>query len=140
LRKQIAGALVASLLIGSAPGWAAGEKATATVKSTVDEQAQRQRFRDSIDRAVDRLMAGTLSSDTDGVGLNEQGASGLELTAQERRDLDRRRAALRTDPVARGSGSVVLFLLGTAVSIGATIYLVHALKKDNTTAVSMARR
>jgi hypothetical protein len=111
LRKQIAGALVVSLLIGSAPGWAAdGENAKST--PTVEVGEQRQQFRDSIDRVA--------------------------LTAGERADLETRRAALRTDPVARGTGGILLGLVATAASIGLTMYL---LKKtdESTTIPSMGR-
>ena len=135
MRKQIAGALVASLLIGSVPAWAEGEKATAAVKSTLEEQAQRQQFRDSIDRA----MEGAPAAGTTGVVLAEPGASGPELTSQERRDLDGRRAALRTDPVARGAGSMVMMLVGAAVSIGGSIYLYNRLKKDYPTPQDLGR-
>jgi hypothetical protein len=125
LKKQIAGALVASLLIGSAPGWAEGEKTTA--KPTVEEKAQRQQFRDSIDRAVDRAVEG------------QPNAAGPQLTAHERRDLDARSAALQTDPVARGAGGIVLALVGAAVSIGLTAYLINKNKNDSTTTPSMSR-
>ena len=119
MRKQIAGALMVSLLIGSAPGWADTKNPAAALKSTAEERAQRRVFRDSIERAIDRTMEGAPSEGT--------------LTAHERRDLDTRHAALRTDPVARGTGGVVMMLVGAAISIGATIYLVNKLKKDDTT-------
>jgi hypothetical protein len=130
LKKRIAGALVVSLLIGSVPGWAEGENAT---KPTAEEGAQRQQFRASIDRAVDRATEGERAQGTPSVVPNEPQASGPQLTARERRDLDARRAALQTDPVARGAGGVVLILLGLALSIGLTIYLVDKAKKDNNT-------
>ncbi|MFI4944098.1 MAG: hypothetical protein ACHP85_12585, partial [Burkholderiales bacterium] len=49
MKKQIAGALVASLLIGSVPGWA---EEAAGAKPDAGPEA-RQQFRDSVDRAVD---------------------------------------------------------------------------------------
>jgi hypothetical protein len=84
-------------------------------------------------------MEGAPSEGTPGVVPNEPAVSGPELTAHERRDLDTRHAALRTDPVACGAGSVVMMLVGAAISIGATIYLVDKLKKDDTTTPSQAR-
>jgi hypothetical protein len=118
MKRQIAGALVASLLIGSAPVWAEGENAT--TKPQVEEGMARQQFRDSIDRAIDRSVEG-------------QPASGPELTALERRDLDTRRAELKTDPVARGAGGVVMLLVSTAISIGLTAYLIKKTKTTTTT-------
>lgn len=132
MKKQIAGALVASLLIGSAPGWAEGENTT--TKPTVEEGTQRQQFRGSIDRA----MEGEPTQGTPDVAPNEPKASGLKLTALERRDLEARRAVLQTDPVARGAGGFVMFLVGTAISIGLTIYLINK-TKDSTTTPSMGR-
>jgi hypothetical protein len=139
LKKQIAGALVASLLIGSVPGWAAGEDATA--KSPAGAAAQSQQFRDSVDRAIDRAVEGEPAQAAAGVVSTEPKPSGPELTANERRDLDARRAALKTDPVARGTGGIILLLLGTALTVGATIWAVNQSKDDNTTTTaSMARR
>jgi hypothetical protein len=128
LKKQIAGALVASLLIGSAPVWAEGET------TTKPEATQRQQLRDSIDRAVEDQAAGPSS-----VVATEPKSSGPELTTVERRDLDTRRAALRTDPVARGTGGIVMLVLGTALTIGATAWAINKSKQDTTT-VSMGRR
>ena len=125
MKRQIAGALVASLLIGSAPVWAEGENATT-----------RQQFRDSIDRAIDRAVEGQPAPSGPGVVPTEPEASGPELTALERRDLDTRRAELKTDPVARGAGGVVMLLVSTAISIGLTAYL---LKKTKTTTPTMGR-
>ena len=122
MKKQIAVALVASLLIGSAPGWAEGENATR--KPAVEEGAQRRQFRESIDRVLD--------------GKPAQGMPG-QLTARERGDLETRRADLQTDPVARGTGGIVLFLVGTAASIGLTLYLLNKAKKETTTIPSMGR-
>jgi hypothetical protein len=133
LRKQIAGALVASLLIGSAPGWAKAENAT--TKPTVEEGAQRQQLRDSIDRAIE----GKPAHGTPDVARSEAKASGPELTAVERGDLDTRRADLQTDPVARGKGGVVMLILGTALSIGLSAYVINKAKKDSTTTPSMGR-
>ncbi len=104
MRKQIAGALVASLLIGSAPGWA-------------DEA----KFRASIARAVDGQ------------------AAPQALTAAERADLETRRATLKTDPVARGGGGILMSLIATAVSIGLTIYLLKKTKEETTPPPSMGR-
>jgi hypothetical protein len=140
LRKQIAGALVASLVIGSTPVWAATETTSLTVNSTIEESAERQQFRDSIERATERVREGAPASATTSVVLSESGASGPELTSQERRDLDRRRAALRTDPVARGAGGIVMLLVGTAVSIGASIYLYNKFKTDSSPTPSLGRR
>jgi len=133
LKKQIAGALVASLLIGSAPGWAQGENATA--KPTVEESAQRQQFRDSIDRAIESGPAQAAP----GVVPKELNAPGPQLTAHERRDLDTRREALQTDPVARGTGTIVLALLGVALSVGLTLWAIDKYKDDGTTTASMAK-
>ena len=67
--------------------------------------------------------------------------AGPQLTAPERRDLDKRRAALRTDPVARGTGGIILALLSVAVSVGVTVWAIHHYSKDdNTTTAMMARR
>ncbi len=134
MKKRIAGALVVSLLIGSVPGWAEGEIAT---KPTAEEGAQRQQFRASIDRAVDRATEGERAQGTPAVLPSEPQASGSQLTAHERRDLDARRAALQTDPVARGAGGIVLLLLGVGLSIGLTIYLVNKAKKDNNTTTAV---
>jgi hypothetical protein len=119
LRKQIAGALVLSLLIGSAPGWADDENAKKA--PTADEGAQRGQLRDSIDRALD-----------------VKPAQGSELTAGERRDLETRRANLKTDPVASGGAGILMSLVATAASIGLTIYLLKK-TKESTTIPSMGR-
>ncbi len=140
MKKQIAGALVASLLIGSAPGWAA--EPSATTKATVEEGAQRQQLRDSIDRAVDRAIEGRPAQGTPGVVPNVPNASGPQLTAHERQDLDARSAALKTDPVARGTGGIILLLLGTALTIGATAWAINRSKQDSqdsTATAGMAR-
>jgi hypothetical protein len=117
LRKQIAGALVASVLMGSVPGWA--DDASAGVKPTV-EAAQRQQFRASVDRAVDGQVAPQA------------------LTAAERADLETRRAVLTTDPVARGTSGLLLSLVATAASIGLTVYLLKK-TKENIPAPSLGR-
>jgi hypothetical protein len=117
LRKQIAVALVASVLIGSVPGWA--DDASAAVKPTV-EAAQRQQLRASIDRAVDGEVAAQA------------------LTAAERADLEARRAVLSTDPVARGGGGILLSLIATAASIGLTVYLLKK-SKESLPAPSLGR-
>ncbi len=111
---------MASVLIGSAPGWAAdGETAKRT--PAFEEGAQRRQFRDSIDRAI------------------EPGVSRPALTAGERADLETRRAALKTDPVARGTAGILLGLVATAASVGLTIYLLKK-TEETTTAPSMDRR
>lgn len=106
LRKQIAGALVASMLMGSAPAWA--EEGNATARPAATGEAQRQQLRDSIERAVEGKAPG----------------AGQALTESERADLEIRRAALKTDPVARGTAGILLALVATAASIGLTVYLV----------------
>jgi hypothetical protein len=137
LKKQIAGALAASLLIGSTPGWAEGE--TATTKPTAEAGAQRQQFRESIDRAIDRATEGEPAQATPGVVPNMPNASGPQLTTYERQDLDARSAALKTDPVARGTGGTIMLLLGTALTIGATAWAINKSKQDSTTTAGMAR-
>jgi hypothetical protein len=138
MKKQIAGALVASLLFGSAPVWAEGEKAA--TKPAVEERAQRQPLRDSIDRAVDRAMDGEPAQAPPGVVPAEPVTPAPPLTATERRDLDARRAALQTDPVARGAGGVVMLVVGTALSLGVTAYFINKSKTDSTTTPTVARR
>jgi hypothetical protein len=137
LRKQIAGALVASLLLGSAPAWADDGTAKTVPEVTVVEQAQRQELRQSFDRAIDQIMQGAPASRTAGIVLD---VAAPWLTAQERRDLERRRAALRTDPVARGAGSIVMLLVGAALSIGLTVYLVKKAKDSSNTMPSLGPR
>jgi hypothetical protein len=137
LKKQIAGALVASLLIGSAPGWAESE--TATAKPTAEAGAQRQQFRDSIDRAIDRATEGEPAQGTPVAVPSVPNATGPQLTTHERQDLDARSAALKTDPVARGTGGIIMLLLGTALTIGATAWAINQSKQDSTTTVGMAR-
>lgn len=139
MKKQIAGALVASLLIGSAPGWAQDENATAI--PTVEENAQRQQLRDSIDRAIDRAMESEPGQVAAGVVSKESNAAGPQLTAHERRDLAARRAALQTDPVARGTGGIILALVSIAVSVGVTVWAIHHYSNDDsTTTAGLARR
>jgi hypothetical protein len=141
MKKQIAGALVASLLIGSVPGWA---EEAASAKPVPGAEA-RQQFRDSVeravDRAVDRAAEGEPAHAATGVVASEPKPAGPELTAVERRDLDARRAALQTDPVARGAGGIVMLVLGTALSLGLTAYLINKSKEDSSTTptASMAR-
>ena len=83
------------------PGWA--ENKDKAAKATVEPKGGDSRLRDSIDRAI-------------------------ALTAAEREDLATRQAALRTDPVASGSGGIILGLVATALSIGLTIYLLKKTK------------
>jgi len=138
LRKQIAGALVASLLMGAAPGWAQDDNAAA--RPTVEQSAQREQFRDSVDRAIDRAVESEPGPATAGVMPKEPNAAGPQLTAHERRDLDTRRAALQTDPVARGTGGILLVLVGAALSIGITIWAIDKYSKDDeTTTLSKGR-
>ena len=137
MRKQIAGALVASMLIGSAPGWAA--EATATTKATGEEAAQAQ-FRDSIDRAINRAGKGVPAPVAAGVVPDEPEASGPQLTAHERRDLDARSAALKTDPVARGTGSIIMIVLGLALTVGATIWAINKTNEETTTVPTAGMR
>lgn len=133
MKKQIAGALVASLLIGSVPGWA---EEAAGAKPVAGAQA-RQQFRDSVDRAVeravDRAVEGEPAQAAPAVVASEPKPAGPELTALERRDLDARRAALQTDPVARGTGGIVMLILGTALSLGITAYVINKSKEDSST-------
>ena len=135
LKKQIAGALVGSLLIGVAPGWT---QENATAKSTVEENADRQQFRDSIDRAMDRSMESEQAAA--GVVAKDPSVAGPQLTAHERRDLDTRRAALRTDPVARGTGGIILALVSIGITVGVTAWAIHHYSKDDTTATAMLGR
>ena len=116
MRRQIACAVVASLLIGSAPGWADGDKAAS--KPAAQDGARLRPIGDSVDRAV---------------------ASIPPLTAREREDLEARQAALTTDPVARGTGGIIMALVGTAVSIGLTMYLIKQTKDSTTNPAGMAR-
>ena len=138
MRKQIAGALVASLLIGSTPVWAEGGEAT--TKPTAEAGAERQQFRDSVDRAIDRAAESEPAQATPAVVPDESKDSGPQLTANERRDLDKRRAALKTDPVARGTGGIIMLVLGPALTVGATIWAVNQSKEDTTTTASMGMR
>jgi hypothetical protein len=142
MKKQIAGALVASLLIGSVPGWAEEAAGARPVAGT----EARQQFHDSVDRAVERAVEraaeGEPAQAAPGVVASEPKPAGPELTALERRDLDARRAALKTDPVARGAGGIVMLVLGTALSLGLTAYLINQSKEDASTTptASLARR
>ena len=129
---------MASLLIGSAPGWAEGQEPT--TKPTAEESAQRQEFRDSIDRAIDRAMEGDPAPVTLGVVPRGPNASGPQLTAHERQDLDARSAALKTDPVARGTGTIVMAVLGLALTVGATIWAINKTNDVTTETPSMGRR
>jgi hypothetical protein len=140
LKKKIASALIASLSIGSVPGWAQEESATAT--PTAEESAQRQQFRDSIDRAINRPKESEPQRATAGVAPEVPNAVGPPLTAHERQDLDKRHATLQTDPVARGAGSLILILLSVALTIGITIWAIDEYGSDDSieTASSMARR
>ena len=141
MKKQIAGALVASMLIASVPGWAEGEDATR--KATAEERAQSQQFRDSIDRAVDRAPAGEPAQAAPDAKADQPEGAGPQLTPRERQDLAARHDALKTDPVARGTAGIVMGLLGAALSVGLTVYLVNQSKKEtstNPTPTGMARR
>jgi hypothetical protein len=139
MNKTVAGALVASMLIGSAPGWAQG--GTGTADSTV-ESRKRQQFRDSVAAALDRSAEGETSRPTAGVTAKDPVAAGpQQLTVHERADLTRRGAALKTDPVARGGTGIVLAVLSIAVSVGVTVWAIHHYSKDNPTpTAAMGRR
>lgn len=102
MKKQIAGALAAVLLMTSVPGWAEEKAAAAPVKAEATAETKLQA---SIDRAI-------------------------ALSAPEREDLATRHAALRTDPVASGAGGIVLSLIATAASIGLTLYLLKKTKEE----------
>lgn len=139
MKKQIAGTLVASLVIGSAPGWA--QDANPTAKSTVEESAQGQEFRDSIDRVVGRAMESEPGPATAVVAPKEKDAAGPPLTTHERRDLDKRRAALQTDPVARGTGSLILIVVSVVASIAITAWAINKYGNDDSIPTeSMGRR
>ena len=129
MKKKIASALIASLSIGSVPGWAQEESATVT--TTVEESAQRQQFRDSIDRAINRSMESEPQQAPAGVALEVPNVVGPPLTAHERQDLDKRHATLQTDPVARGAGSLILILLSVALTIGITIWAIDEYGSDD---------
>jgi len=75
-----------------------------------------------------------------GVGPDEPKASGQQLTAYERRDLDARRVALQTDPVARGTGGIIMLVLGVALSVGATIWAINKANEDTTTVPTAGMR
>jgi hypothetical protein len=135
VKKQMAGALVASLLLGSTAGWARAEDAATASRPVEDQPAERQQLRDSIQRA----MEGAAVQETTAVAPDQPEASGPQLTTEERRNLDTRRAALKTDPVARGGAGMVMFLVGTIASIGLTAYLVKQANKTTTPAPSLAR-
>lgn len=142
MRKLISGALVAGLLVGSAPVWAEGESTAS--KPTAEGRAQHQAFRDSIDRAIDRAVESAPRPGAAGVVPPEPEASGPQpLTAGERRDLDARRTALETDPVARGTAGIILMVVGLAASIAVTAWAIHHYSKNNDNSMptpAMARR
>jgi len=85
-------------------------------------------------------MEGEPAPATLGVVSREPNAPGPQLTANERRDLDTRRAALQSDPVARGTGTIVLALLGLALTVGAIIWAVNQSKEDTITTGSTGMR
>ena len=139
MKKQMAGAVAVSLLIGAAPGWAQDESVTA--KAVVEAGAEPKPLRDSIDRVIDRSTERDLPQATASVVAKESNPAGPQLTAHERGDLERRRAGLQTDPVARGTGGIILALVSVAVSVGVTVWAIHHYSKDdNTTNLSMGRR
>jgi len=123
MRKKIALSLAAALLAGSVPGWADSAP-------TAPDRAPA--VRSSVDRAVAQLMHDEANPAMAPVASAEQGA-GPALSGAERRDLEQRHAALKKDPVARGGGSAAMILVGTALSIGASVYLIHELNKNNNT-------
>src|SRR5689334_16444154 len=108
-------------MIGSAPGWA--EEGSAASRPAAASEARRQQLRASIDRAV----AGTAAPQ-----------AGRALTERERADLELRRAALKTDPVASGTAGILMSLVATAASIGLTLYLLKK-TKESTTLPAMGR-
>jgi len=120
MRKQIALSLAAAFLAVSVPGWA--DSATTSPGP--------QPVRGSVDRAVAQLVHDGAAPVLAPVAPAETGA-GPALTDAERRDLEQRHAALKKDPVARGGGSAVMILVGTALSIGASVYLILELNKNN---------
>ena len=85
-------------------------------------------------------MEGEPAQATPGVVSKEPNASGPQLTAHERQDLDARSAALKTDPVARGTGGIVMAVVGVALSVGLTIWAVNQSKEDPTTIPSAGMR
>ena len=91
----------------------------------------------SIERPRPRLAQVTTSPLS-----READAVGPQLTAHERRDLEKRRAALQTDPVARGTGSVLLILVSVVASIAITAWAINKYgnNDDTTTTPSMGRR
>lgn len=131
MRKPISLVLAATLLLGSAPAWAA-ERAAAGAP------AGSRPVRDSVDGAVRRAVEG--SSVAWSAPATPAPRTAAALTAEERNDLAARRDALQTDPVARGAGQAVMILLGAAASIGGSIYLIHELNKNKTTAEAAASR
>jgi hypothetical protein len=134
LKKQIAGALVASVLISSAAGWARAEDVATPSRPGNELQAERQQLRDSIQRAME---AAPVQDTTVVPGQPEP--AGPQLTTEERSNLDTRHAALKTDPRARGGASMVMFLVGTIASIGLTAYLIKQANKTTTPVPSLAR-
>ncbi|HXY42456.1 MAG TPA: hypothetical protein VEQ10_22465 [Vicinamibacteria bacterium] len=120
MKKQVSLALVSALLAGSVPAWAE----TATTRPDGSHA-----LRGSVDHAVAQVIGGDRIPVVQAVA-DESGA-GPALTDAERRDLERRHASLKKDPVARGGGSAVMILVGTALSIGASVYLIHELNKNN---------
>jgi hypothetical protein len=134
MKKQIASALVASVLISSAAGWARAEDVAMASKPENELQAERQQLRDSIQRAMEAAPV----QDTT-MAPDQPAPAGPQLTTDERRNLDTRHAALKTDPVARGGAGTVMFLVGTIASIGLTAYLVKQANKTTTPAPSLAR-
>jgi len=105
LKKQIAGALVASMLMVSVPGRADDARVETKAATSGAESAQ---LRDSIARVL----------------------AASPLTESEQADLETRRAVLRTDPVASGGGGILMSLIATAASIGLTIYLLKKTKES----------
>jgi hypothetical protein len=138
LKKQIAFLLAVGLVIGSMPARTEG----ATTMVSAGRQETARTFRDSVDRAVAAVPAGDAVNEVTGAARPEQGAPGPELTGHERRDLAERHDALRTDPVARGTGGIILLVVGIAASIAITAWAIHHYSNDNTTTPTpaMARR
>ncbi len=129
MRKQIALSLAAALLVGSVPVWAE----TATAGRPDGSRA----LRGSVDHAVAQVMGGARTTAVQSAATESD--AGPVLSDAERRDLEQRHAALKSDPVARGAGSAVAILLGAAVSIGGSVYLIHELNKNKNTTQAAAR-
>jgi hypothetical protein len=107
------------VLTGVAPGRT--QDVNAAASPTVVESAQRQQFRDSIDRAI--AIGSEESEPVPAVAVvGAKQHCGTAAHCPRVAGPRRSSAALRTDPVARRTGTLVLILLSTALSIGVTIW------------------